>query len=140
MALSPLNSSAPRTQVIETTVLPSRTYEFDFTTGEFTGRMIDEETAIRQFIMKAIYTPRFRHIIYTYRYGCEVDSLIAESLPYDMVVMEVERMIREALIYDERISTVTDFSFSQKADKLYVAFTVTTNTGIAYREEANFDV
>lgn len=136
MALSPLEIEEDRIEIVEVTLEPALTYEFNFETGQFTGGLIDEEDAVRQFILKAILTPRFRHLIYDDENGCEIEDLIEQDLPFDYTKSEVQRMIKEAIIYDDRISDVGNFSVEQTTDKLWIQFTVTLNSG----NELNMEV
>jgi len=133
MALSPLQPDAPRITIVEPEIQPFRTYEFNFDTGEFTGTMIDGIHAIRQMIAKALYTPRFRHIIYSANYGSELESLIGSELTGELLQAELERLIKEALIdmYDGVILNCTDFVFENgTGDAMYISFKVVTDQGI----------
>lgn len=129
MALSPLSNEAERIEIIESVTVPALTYEFNFETGQFTGGLIDSEDAIKQYILKSISTPRFRHLIYNDDYGCEIEDLIEQDLPFDYTRSEVQRMVKEAIIYDDRISNVGNFIVEKTTDKLWIQFTVNLNTG-----------
>lgn len=129
MALSPLQPEEERMIITEIEAEPGLTYEFDFDTGRFTGRMIDEEEAVKQFILKTIFTARFRYLIYDDDYGCEIENLIEEDLPFEYVESEVVRVLTEAIIYDDRVDNIHTFSVFQQFDRLYVTFTVVLNSG-----------
>lgn len=135
MALSPLQQRA-RVTVPETpTVETSRTWRIDFENGRI-REQIDGEQAIRQFIRKTLMTSRYRFPIYDEQYGSEIDRLIGTyDVTNDLIQAELPRLIREALIYDDRIASVDDFSFERRGDALYVTFTVTTVDGITVSEE-----
>ncbi|MFB9328610.1 DUF2634 domain-containing protein [Paenibacillus aurantiacus] len=122
MALSPLNNRAERALAQQRAIGPYRTYGFDFTAGEFSPRMIDGDEAIRQFVHKAIVTARYRYVIYNGAYGCELEDLLGQDIPPELARSEIKRVVREALIYDERITDVTDFVIERENDKLYIAF------------------
>jgi hypothetical protein len=136
MPLSPLQPSEERA-VIETNVAPetSKTYQFDFSTGEFTGQTINEDVAIRQFIRKATATARFRFTIYDFDYGCEIEDLIGLDLPLDLTEVEIKRVIKEALIFDDRIADVTNIDLSRDGDKLVINFNVNLASGAVITEE-----
>ena len=54
----------------------SRTYLIDWDRGRI-GGLTDGEEAVRQFIRKALMTPRFKCLIYDSQYGSEIqDSLM----------------------------------------------------------------
>lgn len=139
MALSPLDNTvldeispeATEGTNIEESTQPTRTYAFDFNTGEI-GGIINGESAIRQFIRKAVLTSRFRFSIYDDDYGCELEDLIGEDIPIELLESEIPRVITEALIYDDRVDDVDDFVIDRDGDKLFIEFTVylTDNTKI----------
>lgn len=136
MALSPLQSTEERVVIVEPTVQPSRTYALDFETGEV-GGVIDGESAIRQFIRKAILTARFRFLIYgsDHFYGCELDDLIGQDVSIELLNAEVPRVIREALLVDDRITDVYNFEITRTGDGLYVSFYVDTTEGTIQTQE-----
>lgn len=49
--------------------------------------------------------------------------------------MEIPRLIEEALIYDDRISAVTDFEIDKQGESFHVSFTVETDEGTLEFEE-----
>ncbi|WP_252503286.1 DUF2634 domain-containing protein [Sporosarcina sp. Marseille-Q4943] len=108
--------------------LPSKTYRLDIETG-VVSKVIDGEEAIRQFITKAILTVRYAFTIYSDDYGCEIRSLLGKGLSDHFVRSEIKRMIIDALIYDDRIERVYDFSFLLTDDELYINFSVDTVEG-----------
>ncbi|MEW9697937.1 DUF2634 domain-containing protein [Paenibacillus sp. SI8] len=111
------------------TVLPSKTYAFDIDSGEV-GGFIDGAEAIRQFIRKTVATARFRFLIYNSEYGSEIEDLIGQDIPLDLLQAEIPRVLKEALIYDDRITDVSNFVLSREDDKLTVTFDVTTREGV----------
>ena len=106
MALSPLQPDN-RGNIIETDkpISPSKTLSSILRTGKL-GGFIDEELAMRQFIEKAVRTARFRHLIYDDEYGCELDDLIGSDVTQELISSEIPRVVKEALIYDDRIESV----------------------------------
>ena len=128
MALSPLDDvDAEVTDIVtEAGVLPSRTYALDLDTGDM-GGIIDGTDAIKQFIVKAILTARFRFPIYDSDYGSELEELIGSNVSSALLQTEIPRVITETLIYDDRITDVYDFEIFQEADKLFVSFVVDTD-------------
>ncbi|CAI8860283.1 hypothetical protein EMIT0133MI5_50162 [Bacillus velezensis] len=49
--------------------------------------------------------------------------------------MEIPRLIEEALIYDDRISSVTDFEIDKSGNRFIVSFIVETDEGTVEIEE-----
>lgn len=125
MALSPLavitDEETEETAIDE--ILPLKTYALNVETGEM-GGMVDGTAAIEQFIYKAIRTARYRFAIFDDDYGCELDDLIGQEVSVELLETEIPRTIEDALIYDDRILAVRDFTLTREADKLYVSFFV----------------
>jgi phage baseplate assembly protein W len=123
---------APEDQVpesVESDVPPSKTYSINFETGDISRKKIDGLEAIKQFALKAIQTPRFKHWIYSNEFGCEVMDLIGRGFTKAFMESEMERMIEDALIYDERIEQIENFDGAIREDKLEVSFIVKTVEG-----------
>lgn len=122
-------------QLYETESLPTRTYTFDFETGQINRKKIDGLDAIKQFILKAIRTPRYRFAIYSANYGCEIHELIGQNVSEALKETEIARMITEALIYDDRIMQVYGFEISYANESVTVSFNVDTVEGSLGIEE-----
>jgi len=126
MALSPLEPVDITEELAEAIEPePLRTYAIDFENG-VVGGIVDGEAAIRQFVIKAIKTARFRFAIFDDDYGCELEDLIGQNATPELLEAEIPRVIEEALIYDDRIERVYGFSIKQEADSLFVSFYVDT--------------
>ena len=82
--------------------------------------------ALKIWIQKAIRTARYRWAIYSWSFGSEIEELIGKSFGNPLTQSEIKRFIKEALIYDERITDVKGFEFSQEGSELTVIFEVTT--------------
>ncbi|MGH1803348.1 DUF2634 domain-containing protein [Enterococcus gallinarum] len=105
--------------------IPSKTYRL--LNGRITG-WIDDLAAIRQSVEKVLCTERFTWPIYTDNYGVELKSLIGENI--DLVIAEVERIIREALSVDDRVIEVKDFNVTKESrNTILVSFFVLTIYG-----------
>lgn len=135
MALTPNELDTLETLPETAPVLPSRTYGFDPITGEFTNTLVDGKDAIRQFIIKTLLTSRYKHLCYDHSYGSELRELIGEDVTLDYLENEIPRIVKDALIYDERIEDVTDISVQKERDMVTVIFTVQTTDGDLLHEE-----
>lgn len=107
---------------------------FDFEKGEFIyedGRpkVVEGIEALKIWIEKALRTARYRWPIYSFNYGNELEEIIGLDLPRPVLESEIKRVIREALIYDDRIADVTDFEIEREGEKLMVTFRVVTVLG-----------
>lgn len=123
-------------QSLEDVLLSQKTYRFDFQTGRLTSEWISGLEAVRQFVMMALRIPRYAHPIYSSDTGNELAEMLSdtETTPaYKM--MEIERLVTEALIYDERIHQVHEFAIEHREDAFYVSFQVDTAAGVLAFEE-----
>lgn len=112
---------------LEVVSQPSLTYKLDFERKRISGK-IDNEEAIKQLVMKILYTERYAYVIYSSQYGVELDRLIGKD--YDFIVSDLERTITEALLADDRILSITDFAAEQTAiDRMTATFTVNSVVG-----------
>jgi len=88
----------------------------------------DELKAMEQAIYKIIRTERYKHIIYSWNYGIELEDLF--GMPVSYCIPEIERRVKEALEQDTRILDVTDFEFETlKRGVVHVKFKVVTIFG-----------
>lgn len=100
-------------------VAVTKTYKLDFETGRLIG-VIDEVDALKQFIVKAILTPRSELPIYTEDYGSEIEELLGETATPDYIEAEIPRMARESIEDDDRIISVDDIQVERKGDAVIV--------------------
>lgn len=87
----------------------------------------DDLDATKQAIYFILGTERYRFQIYSWDYGVELFDLFGKPMPF--VISEIPRRIREALLTDDRISDVNEFSFEKNGNKLHVSFIVETIHG-----------
>lgn len=106
--------------------MPSYTYYIDFDRNRIIGT-VDDIEAVKQAIYLILQIERYESLIYNFYYGTEFDSLIGKSK--ELITSELERRIREALLEDDRIVRVTDFTIEFTSDKAIVEFTVNTIFG-----------
>ncbi len=112
---------------LEVVTQSSLTYRLDFERKRI-GSKIDNEEAIMQMVMKILYTERYAYVIYSSQYGVELDRLIGQE--YDFIISDLERTITEALLADDRILSITDFTTEQTAiDRMAVSFRVNSVVG-----------
>lgn len=105
----------------------SRTYRLDAANGRISG-YVDGVEAVKQAIILILNTERFSHAIYSWNYGSEANNVIGED--FDVAESEVKRYIKEALLQDERITDVDEFTFERsERNTLNVSFTVRTIFG-----------
>lgn len=88
--------------------------------------LVHGNEALRIWIYKALKTERYRYVAYTDDYGSEIDGLIGSSRPMEVLKLELQRVIIEALIYNPYILAVHDFTFEKNSLGLTVRFVVDT--------------
>ena len=77
--------SLPFETIDEGEVETSKTYRIDWENGRISG-YVDGIEAMKQFIKKAILTPRFKCLIYDSQYGSEIrDTLIAPGITREYI-------------------------------------------------------
>ena len=107
-------------------IQPTKTYYLDLENNRIIG-FCDGIEAMKQTIYCILNTERFENLIYSWNYGVEIKNLIGENESY--VIVELERLITEALTEDDRITDVSDFKFEIIKNNIIVTFNVTTNVG-----------
>lgn len=111
-------------EILDVAELPTRTYKLDYERGRCSG-FIDRREAMEQAILKVLQTKRFAHLIYSDAYGFE--QMIGRERLF--VQGELPRRIKEALLQDERITSVTNFKLDFEKDHAYVSLTAHTVFG-----------
>lgn len=107
--------------------MPTLTYRIDLKNNR-TQNWVDGQEAMKQAIFKILQTERYRHYkVYSDNYGIELVDLI--GMPKAFVIAEVERRIREALLWDERILAVKNFTFESNKSSVLVQFQCDTIFG-----------
>ena len=106
--------------------MPSYTYNINRNTNRISG-YIDNRDALIQAIYLILQTERYESMIYNWYYGVEIDGLIGKNRNY--VTSELKRVIREALLEDDRITEVTGFTITYNKDTALIEFTAETAIG-----------
>jgi hypothetical protein len=121
-------------QAVDTTV--HKTLDWDFEDGDF--RLKDGKTVeltgieyLKIWIQKSLRTVINSLIYAGTDYGSGHHSLIGKNFHPDYSRSEYERLIREALLTNEAISRVDNFTFSQDGARLTIEFEVTSIYGQA---------
>ena len=79
------------------------TLTFKIENGRIRGK-VDEKQAMAQAVNKILETERLIYPIYSDQYGNDLNDLIGKDMGYAKV--EAERMIKEALLADDRVVEV----------------------------------
>jgi hypothetical protein len=115
-------------------ILPTKTYKLDTVNKRIIG-VIEDREAVLQFIRKVLSTDKYAFEIYDWYYGNELLKLVGQ--PYDYAVTRIPNIFKEALLVDDRIIDVRDFTFNQPSiDTILVTCVVDTVYGqVAYEQE-----
>ena len=111
---------------IEKKTMPSLTWKINEERAEVRGT-VDELEAVQQAVSKILQTERYRYAIYDWNYGVELEELYGKNVSY--VIPELKKRIEDALLADDRVTAVTDFSFRQEKGCVTTAFMVHTIFG-----------
>ncbi|MBO5098762.1 MAG: DUF2634 domain-containing protein [Clostridia bacterium] len=106
----------------------STTYKIETQKNQIKG-FIDETEAIKQAIYKILLTEKNVFQIYNENYGVSLADLFGKNIYF--VQSEIPLRIQKALLNDDRILKVYDFSFFNQTEKgsLLVKFFVSTIFG-----------
>ena len=115
-------------------ILPTKTYKVDFSNKRIIGT-IDDREAVMQFIRKVFSIDKYAYEIYNWYYGNQLSKLVGHSRDY--AVTRIPNIFKEALLVDDRITDVRDFTFTQPSIDVVVASCVvdTIYGQIKYEQE-----
>lgn len=115
-------------------ILPTKTYKIDPVNRRIMGN-IDGKEAVMQFIKKVFNTDKYAWEIYDWYYGNELMKLMGHS--YEYVCTRIPNIFREALLVDDRIVDIREFSFKQTGiDEIVASCIIDTVYGeIIYEQE-----
>lgn len=115
-------------QIIDTPVIlyPSKTFKIDWDNRCISTDYITNKEALRQSIYLILRTERYRWAIFTWNYGTQLNDLFGENK--DFVIPRLQGRITDALMQDDRITDVYDFSFDVgRRGRYTVSFKVANN-------------
>lgn len=111
-------------------------YAYDFEKNEL---LLDEDghtymvtgnEALRIWILKALTTERYHYTAYSFSFGTEwQDQLIGEAMNAEIIKLELERYIVEALMINPYIKRLDNFSFETASTGVTVTFECTSIYG-----------
>lgn len=122
----PIQETEIDMEKLEKRTMPSLTWRINEEKAEVRGET-DELDAMRQAVSKILQTERYRYAVYDWNYGVELEDLYGKNVSY--VIPELKRRIEDALLADDRVTAVTDFSFREEKGSVTAAFTVYTIFG-----------
>ena len=106
--------------------LPSKTFKMN--ANDTIRGTVDQVEALKQAIFLILNTERYEWLIHSWNYGVEFRNLIGKDIDY--CIPEIERVIKEALLQDDRITAVQNFEFEvTNKNKVLTTFSVSTIYG-----------
>jgi hypothetical protein len=91
--------------------------------------LVEGLEAVKIWAYKALSTERFKHQVYGWEYGSEINSLIGSEFSRAAVESEVPRLAWEALQSNPYITGVNDFIIEFDGDSLSIELTIETTFG-----------
>lgn len=107
-------------------VQPGLTHKLDIDRERVRG-MTDGRDAVLQAVYLILNVERYAYPIYSRNYGSELSDLIGK--PKDYAMSEIKRRITEALMQDDRITSLSDWDFETGRKSVRVSFIVHTIYG-----------
>jgi hypothetical protein len=108
-----------------------KTYKIDFKNHRISEN-IDGIESLEQAINIILNVDRYSCLIYDWNFGSELLDLVGKNIEY--VKTESKRLIKEALLQDDRIQDVSNFTFEQEKDNLLVSFLVSSIYGNIHKK------
>ena len=81
-------------------------------------KIVSGNDAIRVWVYKAIKTTRYQYEIYTWDYGCEIETLIGKGFRASFIESEAKRYIEEAIIVNPYIRNINKIDITFEKDTL----------------------
>lgn len=132
----------PITEMVDDTEEVEATKQHKLIMSEISDNRIlgdcDNIEALKQAVFKLLNTDRYTYPIYSWDYGVQFSDLIGEDI--DFVKSEIKRRVTEALLKDDRITEVTDFTFTEGASSLIVKLNVNSIYGNFDSERVIYNV
>lgn len=85
--------------------------------------------AVKSWAWRAIATARYRYPIYSWSYGCELESLTGQPYQADTKRSEAERYVRDALLVNPYIREVQVENTTFQGSTLHMTVALTTVYG-----------
>lgn len=131
-----IDSTGPNIQMNDE--LPMlKEYAYDFEKNELLLNadgytyLVEGNEALRIWIFKALTTERFHYTAYSFAFGSEFqDQVTGQSMNGEIVKLEMERFIIEALMVNPYIKRLDNFIFNNISTGMEVSFDCTSAYGL----------
>jgi len=95
----------------------------------------DKLKALKQWVRLVLSTERYKYDIFSWNFGIETEDLYGNDHFY--VISELKQRVNEALTFDDRITSVSDFKYTIKGGIICMSFIV-HNIYESFSEEREF--
>ena len=92
-------------------------------------KIVEGLEALKVWVWKAIKTTRFEFDIYSWDYGCEINSLLGKGFTNAFISAEVKRYIKDALLINPYILSIDSIDVAFEKDILIIETHITTVYG-----------
>lgn len=104
-------------------------YGIDFDTGQLTGKIVEGKEAIKVWVWNCLHTSRFRYGIHSWNFGWNPEEYIGQGVTLEYIQADAESEIEEALMVNQYITGIDDFTAELNDGALHIGFTVLTEFG-----------
>lgn len=104
-------------------------YGVDFDTGQLTGAKVGGIEAIKVWIWNALHTQRFRHAIYSWDYGADMEQYVGQAVSEEFLNTDCHDEVEETLLISPYITGIENFRVALDGDSLQLTFVVRTVYG-----------
>ena len=126
MAVLPTGGKLDLSGGVEYVSQPSKTWRTDPATHRLSG-ICEGYDAVRQAVNIILNVERYRWQIFQPSSGMEWEGLLGQDAGF--VAAELQRRVTEALMMDDRVTGIENFTYSVEGQSLSASFTVTTIYG-----------
>lgn len=112
-------------------LIGKKTFQFDFEKNEFVTDVMENVTMtsnpnefLEQVVNKILHDRRYKNLIYPDSYGNEIDLIMNQDDPYEIVECELRRVYTEALTYHPLITSLSNFEIKVEGDMIFCEFIV----------------
>lgn len=116
-----------------------KSFSFDFEAGDFVikdGKLQEIEgiDVLENWIQKKLRTEKNKYKIYVNGYGVTLSEYITSNFPMAFIKSEIEREVKEALLTNNNIKSLSDFELTRDKRTMIVNFTVNSVYGSTVSE------
>ena len=91
--------------------------------------LVTGREAVLVWVWKALNTPRYKHEIYTWSYGNDIDGLIGRAFTDELKQSEAARYVRECLKINPYVTDVKDITVNFSDSRLEISCIINTVYG-----------